>query len=146
VKIAFLTMIVLFAAACGDDDTAPATDMFVPVDAPPRGETCLQIITCASGCAGGAPCQEACTAAGSAQAQMQYQSLFACAYDACIVAPTDAGSADDAGATEDAGASDGGVGTCTGPEDMSAGCQACVSASAQGAACSAVLSGCLTGR
>ena len=170
-----------FLAACGDSGTSTdsgidatandlgAADLGTPVDAnvdmPPRPQTCLQVITCASGCAGRAACEAACVTSGSATAQAQYAALFACAYGFCLTdadgsvadggagpgpGPIDAGAPDsgvvDAGA-DDASVSDAGGGPllCTSTDDTSAGCQMCVSMAAQGPGCTTELTACLTG-
>jgi hypothetical protein len=88
-------------------------------------QTCLQVITCAAGCAGMSACESACEGMGSAKAQTQYQALFACAYGVCT-APAD-----------------GGAPACTSSSDTSAGCQSCVESAAQGSSCVTPLGACL---
>lgn len=122
--------VLVAAVACGDDDAsdldAGADDAAVAVDAP-VGASCLDIITCGSGCAGNAECQEACTAEGSPAGVAQYDSLFACAYGACTAPPE-------------------GEPACSSNEDDSMACSDCVAAAAQAEGCSTELATCLTGR
>ena len=114
-------------AGCGDDSVAD-NDLSVVHDlSVASGDTCLQVITCAAGCAGAAPCQTACAAKGSTKAQGQYQALFGCAYGRCTVA------------------NDGGAAACTSATDTAAGCTACASAAGQSPACSTQLIACTSG-
>jgi len=65
-------------------------------------DTCSQIISCATECAGGSTCQDACNAAGSAAAQAQYAAVLECAYAVCIV-PGFGGGGSDAGVVDAGG-------------------------------------------
>jgi hypothetical protein len=117
-------------------DMTMAPDMTMPADmamsmADMTPTNCLTIITCASGCAGNAACQQACAAAGSPTAQQKYQALFACAYAACLPAG-------DGGMN-----SDGGMGSCSMLGDMSKACTDCVAAAAQGKMCATQLNDCV---
>lgn len=118
----------VWAFGCGDDDSV---DDDAGIDASAAdagaGSSCLDIITCGSGCAGNPECQRACTDEGSPTAVEQYDALFACAYGACI-SPSE------------------GDPSCTSTDDDSTTCSDCVAAAAQAEGCSTELATCLTGR
>jgi hypothetical protein len=114
---------------CDDDTTAmmqPDLSVNNDLSHPVGTQTCLQVITCASGCAGVASCQTACAAMGTAAAQMKYGALGQCAVAGCIVK------------------NDAGVTPCSSATDTSMACQDCITAYAQSAACSTQLNACLT--
>jgi hypothetical protein len=136
-----LTLSLLCLVGGCDDDVAPtdmtpadmsaAADMTVPADMTATPQTCLKVITCASGCGTNNTCVDACVAAGTPAAQQKFHDLFDCAYAGCLLG--------------DAGMSvDGGPGSCSSNTDPSMECRTCVSAQAQGPSCSAQLGACLT--
>lgn len=108
-----------------DMAAVPAEDLATPADLSAAGEVCLQVVVCASNCAGVPACVQACTDDGSPTAQAQFQALFACAYGACLQ-------------TNDASAP-----ACASMADTSASCQSCITAAVQGPTCASELAACL---
>jgi hypothetical protein len=137
-----LTLSLLCLVAGCDDDVAPA-DMMMSADMSAAADmtmstgdmagpqTCLKVITCASGCGTNNTCVAACVSAGTMSAQQKFNDLFACAYAGCLLG--DAGMA-----------VDGGAGSCSSTSDPSSECRSCVGAEAQGPDCSTQLNACLT--
>jgi hypothetical protein len=125
-------MAVLLAAfGCGDDTnmTTPTQDLSVPIvkdmSVTFGTKNCLQVITCAAGCAGASACIANCASMGTQQAQTKYQALAVCALSGCTSAPDG-----------------GGTPACTSATDSSQKCTDCVTAFGQSPTCATQLATC----
>jgi hypothetical protein len=117
----------LCAVGCDDSSTNNGADLAMGADLSASGQSCMQVVTCASKCSGMATCVQGCVANGTTNAKGLYQTLITCATGVCLQA------------------TDGGTAKCSSATDTSAGCAACIQMSAQSAACSTQLSACLAG-
>lgn len=121
VALASLTLLVAAGSGCGDDTTSGGVDMTMGADlsvvVPHDMATlsCAMTLSCVQGCSGSASCQVACIGAASTTAKTKFGAFAGCLFAVC--GPVDGG----------------GSGMCTGVNDTSGGCQACIGQAGQAA-------------
>ncbi len=107
--LAFAALVLLVAPGCGDDTSAPPSDLSTIVDmsigADMQQLTCKQALACSQACTTLA-CAATCLAEANPTAKQNLGKLASCLVGVC-------------------GPVDGGSGMCTSPADNSAACQGC---------------------